>query len=581
VSNADARKYAQRLDAVLDIGTALASARDVDALLQLTVDRVTRLLDAQAATLFMLDEKKNELWSRVLVGSQLQEIRLPATLGLAGHVVASKEGILCADAYSDTRFHPEVDRTSGFRTRSVVAAPLRHVSGRVLGVLEVLHGEVNAFSPEDKALVEAVGAQMASVLDNVLLYEELRHQNEALRKTEGELSHALRELDLLFEVERSMGSAQRQSEVIAQVLEKARIVFGAQAAGVLLMQASAGTLYLRSAAGLQQVLPHPAGRGTVGRVAATGGTVRFQVSGPAADEHDLELGRLCGLPLQSVLCVPFTDGVRSLGALWLANKEKGFSPADERLAELLARQTGRALTLRRDREEGERRTKLAALGQMLSNVVHDFATPMTLISGYSQLLAVEEDSKERARQAEVLEKQIAELNTMMRETLAFARGDSDLLLRHVDVPRFMREVASLLRLEFSHSLVKLHLDVRYDGKVRMDDGKLKRVIFNMAKNAIEAMPDGGNFTITTDREGDDLLLRFDDDGPGIPAEIAGRVFESFVTSGKTGGTGLGLAIVKKVVEEHGGQVGCLSEPGKGAHFVARLPLRNPPEHVGN
>jgi signal transduction histidine kinase len=316
---------------------------------------------------------------------------------------------------------------------------------------------------------------------------------------------------------------------------------------------------------------------------ATGQAVRARPGGREGtiDSSDEELSRLLGLPLESLLCAPIANELKTGGALLLVNKDGGFSAADERLASLLARQTGRALLLRRAREEGERREKLAALGQMLSSVVHDFATPMMLISGYAQLIAVEEDPAERARQSEVLERQIFELNRMMRETLAFARGESDVLLRQVDVGSLMQEVAKLLTFEFSHSRVKLHLDVQYDGKARVDDGKLTRVIYNLARNAIEAMPEGGNFTVRVEREGEELVLRFDDDGPGIPAEIAGRAFESFVTAGKTGGTGLGLAVVKTVVEAHGGTVSLESEPGKGAHFTVRVPLRNAQERAAS
>ncbi len=140
-------RQAERFTAVLDIGTQISSARDVDQLLQLVMDRLSSLLAAEASTLFMFDEAKNELWSRVLKGSTLKEIRIPANAGIAGHVLQSGKPLLLADAYDDIRFNPEVDRQSGFRTRSMVAAPLRHVSGRILGVVEVLHrGRVGAFN---------------------------------------------------------------------------------------------------------------------------------------------------------------------------------------------------------------------------------------------------------------------------------------------------------------------------------------------------------------------------------------------------------------------------------------------------
>ena len=128
-----ASRQAERFTAVLEIGAAISSARDIDELLRLVMDRLTALLGAEASSLFMLDPKRSELWSRVLRGSSLKEIRIPADRGIAGHVVATGQTLLLADAYADERFNPEVDRSSGFHTRSIIAAPLRHERNLIVG----------------------------------------------------------------------------------------------------------------------------------------------------------------------------------------------------------------------------------------------------------------------------------------------------------------------------------------------------------------------------------------------------------------------------------------------------------------
>src|SRR4029079_633267 len=98
----------------------------------------------------------------------------------------------------------------------------------------------------------------------------------------------------------------------------------------------------------------------------------------------------------------------------------------------------------------------------------------------------------------------------------------------------------------------LKVHTGYTGAARFDESKIKRVIFNLSRNAIDAMPEGGRFLLSVEREGDDILFRAKDNGPGIPPEIAARLFESFVTSGKKHGTGLCLASVKEIAKEHGG-----------------------------
>ena len=571
-------RQAERFSAVLEIATLLSSVRDVDALLRTVMDRLSSLLQAEAATLFMLDAEKQELWSRVLRGGgQLDEIRLPLGTGIAGHVMATGQSLLLGDAYTDSHFHPNIDRMSGFVTKSMIAVPLKHVSGRILGVVEVLNRKTNVFSAEDLALVEAVATQIAAVLDNVLLYEELRAQNEALRKAKSDLSAALMDLDLLFETEKAVSSAEKQSDLMDALLARVAPTLGATAAAIFLVDPgeSQGALYFKSVVGekaesLVTVKLKP-GQGIVGHVARTGQTVRVA---RAADHaaHDPSIPARLDIRADSVLSVPITVDEGVVGALALLNKPSGFTESDERLATLIAGQAGRSIKVRRNRDEAEQRERLAAIGQMLSGVVHDFRTPLTVISGYTELMATEPDEGQRLQYASVVDKQFEHLNAMMRETLAFARGERELLIRKVYLQKFASETEAYLRQEFKKSLVRLSVVPRYTGPARFDEGKLRRVVFNLARNAVEAMPTGGNFLFSIDREEDDLVLRFEDDGPGLPPEIAGRVFDPFATAGRPEGTGLGLSIVKQIADEHGGTVKVQSEPGKGTRFEFKIPV---------
>jgi signal transduction histidine kinase len=567
-------RQAERFSAVLEIATLLSSVRDLDALLRTVMDRLSSLLQAEAATLFMLDAEKQELWSRVLRGGGLDEIRLPLGTGIAGHVMATGQSLLLGDAYTDAHFHPNIDRMSGFTTKSMIAVPLKHVSGRILGVVEVLNRKTNVFTAEDLALVEAVATQIAAVLDNVLLYEELRAQNEALRRAKSDLSNALKDLDLLFETEKAVSSAEKQIDLLDIILARVAPTLGASAGAIFLSDPENSTLYFKSVVGESEslvTLKLKPGQGIVGYVAATGEKVRVA---RAADHpgHDPSIAERLNFRAESVLCVPISVDEMVVGALELLNKPAGFSESDERLATLIAGQAGRSIKVRRNRDEAERRERLAAIGQMLSGVVHDFRTPLTVISGYTELMAVEPDEPQRLQYAAVVDKQFEHLNSMMGETLAFARGERELLIRKVYLQRFASETEAYLKQEFKKSPVRLSVVPRYTGPARFDESKLRRVVFNLARNAVEAMPGGGNFLFSIDREADDLVLRFEDDGPGLPPEIASRVFESFTTSGRPEGTGLGLSIVKQIADEHGGTVKVESAPGKGTRFEFKIPV---------
>ena len=569
-------RQAERFTAVLEIATLLSSVRDVDALLRTVMDRLSSLLQAEAATLFMLDANKQELWSRVLRGGGLDEIRLPLGTGIAGHVMATGQSLLLGDAYTDSHFHPNIDRMSGFVTKSMIAVPLKHVSGRILGVVEVLNRKTNVFTAEDLALVEAVGTQIAAVLDNVLLYEELRAQNEALRKAKSDLSNALKDLDLLFETEKAVASADKQNDLMDIILARVAPTVGATAAAIFLADpGEQGTLYFKSLVGEKSeslvTVKLKQGQGIVGHVARAGETVRVP---RAADHpaHDPAIPARLDIRADAVVCVPITVDESVVGALALLNKPSGFTESDERLATLIAGQAGRSIKVRRNREEAEQRERLAAIGQMISGVVHDFRTPLTVISGYTELMAAEPDEQQRLQYAAVVDKQFEHLNAMTRETLAFARGERELLIRKVYLQNFARETEAYLKQEFKKSPVQLTVVPRYTGPARFDEGKLRRVVYNLARNAVEAMPTGGNFLFSIDREVDDLVLRFEDDGPGLPPEIAERVFDPFHTAGRADGTGLGLSIVKQIADEHGGSVRVETAPGKGTRFEFKIPV---------
>jgi signal transduction histidine kinase len=380
---------------------------------------------------------------------------------------------------------------------------------------------------------------------------------------------------VLYEIEKALSSADRESDLLDRVLEKAIGVCGAGAGSVLLANEDQGLLYFRSARGEHSeqllTLSLKADQGIAGHVARTGEVVRAD-DVESVPYYDRSIAKRLGVTLKAVLCVPIPGDRGTLGALELLNRRGGFGEAEERLATLLAGQTGRAIQVRSAREEGQRQARLATIGQMLSGVLHDLRTPMTVISGYTQLIAVEPDPAERRKYSEIVERQFEHINAMTRETLAFARGEREILLRKVSIGVLAQEVGEHLRAELERSGVELSLEARYEGAARIDENKIKRAIYNITRNARQAMPDGGRFTVTFEREKDELVLRFADTGPGIPEEIADRLFQSFVTAGKKDGTGLGLAIVKRIAEEHGGTVSFKSRPGKGTTFEIRVPV---------
>ncbi len=162
----------QRLKVLLEVGQAISSLMELDDLLLLIARETARVLKADRCTLFLLDEKREELWSKVAMGEE--KIRLPKESGIAGLVVTTGETLIIDDPYSNPHFNPEIDKKTGYHTRSLLCGPMRDSKGEVLGVFQVLNKLDGGFQQEDKELLEAVAAFSAIAIENARLYAELK-----------------------------------------------------------------------------------------------------------------------------------------------------------------------------------------------------------------------------------------------------------------------------------------------------------------------------------------------------------------------------------------------------------------------
>lgn len=566
----------ERFANIVAIGRAIGSSLDLDKVLQVVVENTSLAVQAERTTLFLVDQERSEIWSKVAQGKGLTEIRLPLGSGIAGWVCTHGQPVLLNDARQDPRWNRVVDRSTGYSTRSMIVAPLRDMTGGILGAIQALNRVEGDFEQDDLALLEAISAQAGVAIENARLFRDEVARNAELTKAKEELAASLAELDLLFDVERRISGAPTLDEVIHSILEKVTSALEVEAALILNAREETGSLFAHRAharADHVKKVRIARGEGIPGKVATTGDPI---LTNDAATHpaYSVKLAKLVAIHAKAMLCVPLPGENGAWGALALVNPVRGrnFQDHDLRLATLVAGQVSRAIALARDRDEGERKARLAAIGQMMSGILHDLRTPMTIIGGYAELLVDEANPVLRRQNAEIILKQLDHIGGMAKDTLAFARGETDILLRKVYLDAFVTEIAEYVAKEFAGKGIELKVHAGYKGTARMDEGKMKRALFNVARNAAQAMPHGGRFTLSVDKEDDKLVFRLADTGPGIPPEIADKLFQSFVTAGKKAGTGLGLAIVKTVVEQHGGDVSCKTRAGKGTTFTLRIPL---------
>jgi signal transduction histidine kinase len=573
----------KKLALVQEVGRALSAGHDLDQLLNLIMEKVTLLMEADRSTLYLLSDDRKELWSTVIQGGELLEIRLNVGEGIAGWVASSGEVVNIPDAYIDKRFQPAVDLRSGYRTRSILCTPMRNSLGSIIGVAQVLNKKGGPFTADDEELLNALSGQAAMAIENSKLYHSVVAKNVELLEAQEKLQQKTYELNVLFEIEKDMNAAHDLEELLERILHRALATVGAEAGTIALREADSDRLRFMTTAGpIADRLRHKTlqmGVGVLGWVAARRQSVI--VNDPKADtRHAIEFADEVGAAPRQLICSPIIGADEVLGAIELIDKlsdsddddGEGFAEGDLQLLTLIAGQASKAIQLQRSQQEREHQDRLASIGRMLAGVLHDLKTPMTIISGYAQLMAQIEDGEQREAYVEQILRQFDLMSGMTREVLQFARGETAVLVRKVYMHRFIDELVTQLNHALAGRGIELEVDAQYTGVAFFDEQKILRLAHNIARNAAEAMDSGGRFTIVTANDDDQLVLEFRDDGPGIPPELEGRLFELFA-SGKEGGTGLGLAIVKKIVDEHGGEISYQSAPGDGTTFRVCLPAK--------
>ena len=389
-------------------------------------------------------------------GEEVRSIRLKVGHGIAGHVARTGKPLHVRDAYKDPRFSPEWDVLSGYRTRSILAAPMKNHLGRTIGVVQVLnkkqrrvHRRRRGHPRRARHAGRGQHRQLAPV--------HVGHQkNIQLVDTKEQLEHRVRDLKLLFDLESAMGARDL-------------------ARGALRRRARRGDARVRGARGGRRAA-RPRGRAserstssTSGaqedasacRVSAEGwqGLIGWAMRARRGPRHERRRERSAqrqgvrrpprrhrtprprwSVPLEG-------DDEAPMGAIALYNKRAGrpFSDEDRALLELIAANASTAIRLQLSREAREREERLTTIGRLLSSVIHDLKTPLTVISGYVQLMqAADETRRSATSYAELILKQFDHIGAMQREVLEFARGEKSILVRKVYLQKFFEDVRDQL-----------------------------------------------------------------------------------------------------------------------------------------
>lgn len=171
------------LVSLVKIGRSITAVTDINILLKVIAEETRIAIQADRCTVFLLDKEKNELWSKVALGMDSQEIRFPADKGLAGYVVKTGEPLNIPDAYNDDRFNPDIDKKTGYKTKTILCMPIKNNNQEIIGAFQVLNKLDGVFTKGDEDLLIAIGGSASIALENAQLFEqqkELYKEQKAL-----------------------------------------------------------------------------------------------------------------------------------------------------------------------------------------------------------------------------------------------------------------------------------------------------------------------------------------------------------------------------------------------------------------
>jgi two-component system OmpR family sensor kinase len=325
-----------------------------------------------------------------------------------------------------------------------------------------------------------------------------------------------------------------------------------------------------------------------GRAVGVYQTGKTYASGRVDEDMDELRGIREILRVRSAIGIPLEVGGRRRGVLLIASQQRDkFTPADVRFAESVVRFIGvlahRAELVEEIARNSVAQGRRAAAEELIVVFAHDMRNHLTPVMTRLQLLQrrAERDGSDFAlKELGLALRSLDRLGALISDILDVARLDGGLLqvvVQPVDIVALMRDAAST----FSSGEQRILIRVKAESELfaAADPARLRQVVDNLLSNALKHSPARAPVTVVVSREAREgremVLAEVIDEGPGIPADVAPRLFERFVTGRSAeGGLGLGLYLAKRIAQVHGGDLRVQTPPGKGAHFVLSVPAYN-------
>lgn len=223
------------------------------------------------------------------------------------------------------------------------------------------------------------------------------------------------------------------------------------------------------------------------------------------------------------------------------------------------------------KDQAHRHERQAIVGQLMQYVTHEIRNPLVSIGGFARRILKTTQEEETTRRAGVIAQETSRLEIILKDVMDFMSPLS-LEYESISVEALAKEMTGMIAESAAESNVRIAYECPEPvPNAHLDVDRMKQTLWNLSKNAVEAMPNGGVLTIRLGVEGDYVCIEIEDTGTGIQSDHIDRLFEPFYTTKKYG-SGLGLALTKQIIDHHGGSIEARSELNHGTAFTIRLPI---------
>lgn len=391
-------------------------------------------------------------------------------------------------------------------------------------------------------------------------------------------ARSLLKYERLMEISRKLNSTLKNDELLRLITEAAGELTTSEAASILLIDNSSGTLRFEAAMSeegfsLEQIeVPMDS---VAGWVVQNGEPVRIQDT--KNDDRFYEgVDKATEFQTRSLLAVPLKTRKRTIGCLEAVNKKNDaiFDDDDENTLITLATQAAIAIENARLFEQSD----------LISEMVHELRTPLAAIKATTYILKrpnVPEETRE-----EIIDTIASEVDRLTRLTTDFLEltrlesGRTRIRMEPIDFAVLVPSTVETVQSQAAELDVTLNTKVDGELPVNGDRAKLMQVLLNLLTNAIKYNRPGGSVSVSATELNAELIVTVADTGHGISQNNLPYIFEKFYrvpdTEGYTQGTGLGLAITKRIIENHGGTIEVNSVEGEGTTFTVKLPIARRP-----